>query len=115
MSSRLAIAFVVCMGSVAISPVKAVESAPLLLAQNANAKKFRSGFQSALQKSCLKNQPKKSRECACFAQVVTKRYKDKELIFVNNWLKKAGKSSKAAQQIVPVMMLPEMRACKVTR
>ena len=69
-SSRLAIGLAVCMASVVISPVKAVESAPFLVAQNAKAAKFRAEFQSALQKSCLKNYPGKSRECASTAKLL---------------------------------------------
>ena len=114
-SSRLAIGLAVCMASVVISPVKAVESASFLVAQNAKAAKFRAGFQSALQKSCLKNYPRKNRECACYGQIVTKKYRTNELVFMNNWAKENRKSKSNAKKVVPILLMPEMRLCKVTK
>lgn len=115
LSRRLAIVFAVVIGSAAVLPVNAVvESSSVTIAQNAKAQKFRTSFQSSILKSCISANPKKRRECSCYSQIVTKRYRTRELVFINSFAQSKKVSSKP-KNIIPIMLMPELRACKVVK
>ena len=97
------------------SSLRAQAAPPITPEQRAKAEaQFLRRLQNATFGSCnatakVKNAKERSRLCQCYAKAYIDKYSIGALVAINNWsIKNKGNTS-----IVPIMMEPERKACKL--